>query len=264
MSAETDPPRTPALIPGRALIALSGEERADWLQGLITQDVTKLAPGRGLYGALLTPQGKIITDFFLSEEGGRMLIDAPEARAGDLLKRLTLYKLRAKITLEPLGGAWGVGESAGPGGPLSYPDPRDGRMGWRTPAPVEMLGPAAGDYETRQRALALPGPDDVGTGELFALEAGLDRLNGVDFKKGCYVGQELTARMKHRTTVKKKIVPVELAGSWPGPGTPVMAGEIAIGKLLTGEGQAGLAFLNLERAEGQALTAGPFGVRLVG
>ncbi|HEV7959866.1 MAG TPA: folate-binding protein, partial [Rhizomicrobium sp.] len=186
----------------RAIIALEGGEARDFLQGLITNDVARLSPGRGLYAALLTPQGKILFDFLVAEGDGAVLIDCAAEQAEALLKRLTMYRLRAKIgiALRPQLSVY-VGLSGRPAErAVTFPDPRLAMLGPRSIGAVAEMpdfleGPAP--YHAERLQLGVPEGGDFGSDRIFALDAGLEELNGVSFDKGCYVGQELTARMKH-------------------------------------------------------------------
>ncbi len=253
----------------RALLRASGAEARDWLQGLVSNDVSKLAPGRAVYAAMLSPQGKYLFDFFLVDDGEAVLIDAPADRLAALRQKLALYKLRRKVTLEEDGRGvallWGAGAPEAPVGAMLVPDPRDAALGWRVyaqdaAAALAALGaePARREgYDAIRVAHAVPEsgvelvPDDS-----YILEAGFDRLHGVDFRKGCYVGQEVTARMRHKTALRKGLVRVAVEGAPPPPGAPVLTVEgKQAGTLFTVAGGAGLAHLRFDRADGP-LTAG--------
>jgi folate-binding protein YgfZ len=251
----------------RAILRVAGEEARDWLQGLVTNDVARLGPGAPVYAALLTPQGKYLFDFFLVDPGdGAVLIDVAADRAADLLKRLSLYRIRRKVTVEDVSEAWGVALVWGDGLPtpaapaFAVADPRAAALGWRIYAPdaaaaLAAMGAAEAPraaYDALRVACAAPEtgvelvPDDT-----FILEAGFDRLHGVDFRKGCYVGQEVTARMRHKTELKKGLVRVAVEGDAPPPGTPAQTPEgKPAGVLFTVAGGEGLAHLRFDRAEG--------------
>ena len=243
----------------RAVLRISGRDARPFLQGLVTNDVARLDQG-ALYAALLTPQGKYLFDFFLVPEADDVLVDVAADRAAALAQRLGLYRLRAAVAIEATALGVVLGEGAAPEG--AFADPRDARLGWRAIladpeallAGLDRLDPA--DYARRRIELAVP---ETGT-ELVAedsyiLEMGFERLNGVDFRKGCYVGQEVTARMKHKTELKKGLVAVGVNGEAPPPGTEVLAGERPAGRLLSVAGDRGLAHLRFDRASGR-LTAG--------
>jgi folate-binding protein YgfZ len=236
----------------RAIIALEGGEAREFLQGLITNDVGLLAPGRGLYAALLTPQGKILFDFLVAEGDGALLLDCAADHAEGLLKRLTMYRLRAKIgiALRPQLSVY-AGLSGRPAErAVSFPDPRLPALGLRSIGAVAEMpdfleGPAA--YHAERVALGVPEGGDFGSDKIFALDAGLDELHGVSFDKGCYVGQELTARMKHRGTARKRILGLKAESPLPPPGTAVMSEAAEIGEILSVYGSAGFALMRLDR-----------------
>lgn len=243
----------------RAVIALEGPQARDFLQGLVTQDLTDLAPGHGLYAALLAPQGKILFDFFITEGDGALLLDCERASAEALLKKLKMYRLRAKIEiafrpqLSVYAGLTGrPGERA-----ISFADPRLSELGPRSigavaEMPAELPGPAL--YHAARLELGVPEGHDFGSDKIFALDAGLDELGAISFTKGCYVGQELTARMKHRGTDRKRILTAGADEPLPGPGAAVMAGETALGELLSVYGAKAFALVRLDRlaeAKGQ-------------
>ena len=242
-----------AHLEDRAVIAVSGPEARGFLQGLITNDVEKLAPGQGLYAALLTPQGKILFDFFLAEGDGALLIDCAAVSRDALLKRLSLYKLRAKVTLEPRDqlavlAAWDAGM---PDNAIAYPDPRLTGLGTRGfIARAELPGDAvnAAAYHSHRLALGVPEAADFGSDRMFALDADLDELHAVDFAKGCYVGQELTARMKHRGIARKRLLAFEASGETTA-GKPVKAGEKDIGEVTFAYGARGFALIRLDRLD---------------
>jgi folate-binding protein YgfZ len=259
-----------AHLEDRAVIAVAGPEARNFLQGLITNDVERLKPGIGIYAALLTPQGKILFDFLLCEGDGAILIDCATIARDALSRRLSMYKLRAKVTLEPRDGLAVVAmwDGASVAGALTYPDPRVAALGSRgVIARAELpgdLGNAAA-YHTHRLALGVPEAGDFGADKMFALDADLDELNAVDFKKGCYIGQELTARMKHRGTARKRLLAFDTA-------TPVTAGaSIAandkdIGEVTATHGTRGFALVRLDRLEesgGAALLTEGVSVNLI-
>ena len=238
----------------RAIIALEGGEAREFLQGLITSDVGQLAPGRGLYAALLTPQGKILFDFLVAEGDGAVLLDCAADHAEGLLKRLTMYRLRAKIGLALRAQlSVYVGLSGRPAErAITFPDPRLAALGPRSIGAVAEMpdfleGPAI--YHAERVALGVPEGRDFGSDKIFALDADLDELHGVSFDKGCYVGQELTARMKHRGTARKRILGLKAENPLPAPGTRVMSGATEIGEILSIYGLAGFALMRLDRLD---------------
>jgi hypothetical protein len=268
-----------ARLEDRGVLRVAGEEAASFLQGLLTNDVESQAVGEARYAALLSPQGKILFDFLAlrvaAESGTAFLIDAPAAQLGDLAKRLGFYRLRAKVTISDESAALAVVASWGapsvPGG-LSYADPRDPRLGARTILPrAEAAALAEGGvelYEAHRIRLGVPkGGIDFAYADIFPHDANLDLLHGVDFEKGCYVGQEVVSRMRHRGGVRKRILRLALAGAAPERGTPVLAGDIAVGTLGSAAGANALALVRLDRIEdaraaGRALTAGGVGVKI--
>jgi len=234
----------------RIVLAVGGADRVEFLQGLVTNDVAKLSEGL-VYAALLTPQGKYLADFFLKAEGDQILVDVDAELAPSLVKRLSMYKLRADVTLTETELAVHRGTGDAPDGAL--PDPRSSALGWRHYAPEPTTD--AEDWTALRVAHAVPETGiELVPNETYILEAGFERLNGVDFRKGCYVGQEVTARMKHKTELKKGLVQVEVAGAAPA-GTAVMAGGKAAGTLYSQAGGRGLAHLRFDRATGE-MTAG--------
>ncbi len=239
-----------AHLEDRAVLAVTGPEARGFLQGLITNDVEALTPGKGLYAALLTPQGKILFDFFLAEGDGAILIDCAAPARDALLRRLSMYKLRAKVALEArdqlvvIAGESGIAPSSA----IPYSDPRLDALGWRAfiargEMPVA-LSPAA-TYHERRRAHGVPEAADFGSDRMFALDADLDELHAVDFTKGCYVGQELTARMKHRGTARKRLLSFEAANA--APGAPVKAGDKDVGEIASFDDGQGFALIRLDR-----------------
>lgn len=235
----------------RAIIRVSGTEPAKFLQTLVTNDLRKLGETGILYAAILTPQGKYLADFFLVADGDDILIDVDESVADTLLKRLLMYRLRAPVTLAREDVPVSRGTTHKPSGAL--PDPRHPDLGWR------LYGQAVPDDGTDWDALRVQHcvPEtgvELQSGEGFVLELGLDRLNGVDFRKGCYVGQEVTARMQHKTELRKGLTCVAIAGTAP-VGTEIMAGEKPAGVLYTQSGDRAIAYLRFDRA-GDALCAG--------
>lgn len=248
--------------PWRACLVMEGRDARAVLQGVVTSDVGRLAPGRLVYAALLTPQGKYLFDFFLGLHGdGAVRIEAAADRVEALAKRLSMYCLRrdARVVAAPALQVALLWPDAGAGAEV-LADPRDPGLGWRVhsgdaAAALAALAAAPGDragHDALRVALAVPESGvELVPEESFILEAGLDRLGGVDFRKGCYVGQEVTARMKHKTELRKGLVPVRVEGAAP-PGTPLLTAEgKPAGTLFTQAGGRGLAHLRFDRADGE-------------
>jgi tRNA-modifying protein YgfZ len=268
-----------AHLDDRGVISVSGADAAGFLQGLLTNDVEGLAPGQARYAALLTPQGKILFDMIVVRAEGdepSYLIDCAAAQASDLVKRLGFYKLRAKVAIadESAGRAVAAIWEAEPPriDGLLYADPRDPRLRFRAilPRPIAAAigSERASEYEALRIAAGAPkGGLDFAYGDAFPHDANFDLLNGVDFDKGCYVGQEVVSRMKHRGAARKRVARVKLAGPAPAPGTPVLDRELVLGALGSSSGREALALLRLDRAEdakaaGRTLTAGGVGLAL--
>ncbi|RXT53434.1 YgfZ/GcvT domain-containing protein [Bradyrhizobium betae] len=267
-----------AFLPDRGVIKVAGEDARNFLNGLITTDVDKLKPGLGRFGALLTPQGKIIVDFLITEvpagHGGGFLIDCPKALAEGLATKLKFYKLRAKVTVENLDlgvlAAWDGALAAQPD--LAFADPRNGELGYRILIPedlkqklsdligAELVDAAA--YEAHRIALGVPrGGLDFMYSDAFPHETNMDRLAGVDFDKGCYVGQEVVSRMQHRGTARTRSVKVLLDDLSPEAGVSVMAGDKSVGTMGSSAQGKGIALVRIDRVAdaldaGQPLTAG--------
>ena len=274
-----------SLLENRAVIAVTGEDAVDFLQGLVSNDILLAGPGRALYAALLTPQGKFLFDFFVAEIGGQLHLDCEGSRAGDFIKRLTMFKLRSKVTLamteftvaaafgDDVHTAFGLGTEPGAsapfGGGVAFTDPRLAAMGVRVIlAPGDDLGalalPAAevGAYDGLRLSHGLPdGSRDMDIDKSTLLECGFEELHGVDFDKGCYMGQELTARTKYRGLVKRRLFPVKIDGPLPEPGAPIDFNGADAGTIKSGAGDQAIALLRLQvvedaRAAGAPLTSG--------
>ena len=269
-----------AMLEDRGVVSVTGADAAGFLQGLLTNDVERLEPGKACYAALLTPQGKILFDMIVVRAPGEepsYLIDCTAAPAADLAKRLGFYKLRAKVAIADVSAdravvaLWGS-EPAGIDEGVLYADPRDPRLGWRAilsrPAAAAIGSEHVGEYEGLRIAAGAPkGGLDFAYADAFPHDANFDLLHGVDFDKGCYVGQEVVSRMRHRGTARKRVARVKLAGPAPAPGTPVMDRELAVGALGSSSGREALALLRLDRAEeamaaGRTLSAGGVDVAL--
>ena len=259
----------------RGLIRIEGSEARPFLQGLISNDMDILRPESAIYAALLTPQGKYLFDFLLYDRGDHLLLDGERARLADLLRRLTMYRLRSKVTLadvseelavlavfdhEPLSAA---------ALPAAVEDPRLPELGLRLVLPrVEMDGFIAAhglervdfaQYDRLRLGLGVPdGSRDLVVDRSLLLESGFEELHGVSFTKGCFVGQELTARTKHRGLVKRRLLPVRVDGPLPPPGTQVTRGGKDAGEIRSGADDLALALLRLDQlvAGGEPLRAG--------
>lgn len=249
----------------RSLIAVSGPDARPFLQNLLTQDLDKLDGAGVVYAALLSPQGKVSVDMFVWAREDGLLLDVDPARGADLLRRLSMYKLRANVALADVSGALDVmvSEDALEG---AVRDPRLSALGFRAVVAKTDAAPAL--IEDRRIALGVPDlARDAQPEEVFAGEALLEELNGVAFDKGCFVGQENVSRMKRRATTRKKFCPVVFEGEALAFGTPVLAGEAEIGSVRTGVAGRAIALLRLDRAleavaAGKALTADGREIRL--
>ena len=259
----------------RGLLVIAGEDRRAFLQGLISNDVEKATPERAIHAALLTAQGKYLHDFFVAALGETLILEGEAARLADLQRRLSLYKLRAKVTLGPASGDLAVFAVFGSGalaalalpdeagaarpyaGGVAFVDPRLAALGARVIAPRDTAaaalaadGFAAADFAAYDRLRLAEGiPDgsrDLAIEKSILLESGFDELNGVDWKKGCYIGQELTARTKYRGLIKKRLMPVRVEGALPPPGTLVTLDGQEAGELRSGRDGMALALLRLE------------------
>jgi tRNA-modifying protein YgfZ len=276
-----------ALLPDRGVVKVVGDDARKFLNGLITSDLAKVSPGQSAFAALLTPQGKIIVDFLVVEappaDGGGFFLDCPRALAPALMQRLNFYKLRAKVIVEDLSDVLGVLAIWDGTGDTEYgltaADPRLPELGLRSMLPPHLANEAAADlgaelvdaaaYEAHRIALGVPrGGLDFIYGDAFPHETDMDQFGGVDFDKGCFVGQEVVSRMEHRGTARNRIVPVGYDGFAPEPGTPVNAGEKALGTFGSSAQGRAVAMLRLDRAAdalagGAVLLAGGVELRLI-
>ena len=275
-----------AFLPDRGVVKVSGETARDFLNGLITTDATRLQPGQGRFGALLTPQGKIMADFLITEapsgHGGGFLIDCPKVLAQALADKLGFYRLRAKVGIENLSDSLGVlavwdGDAALKPD-LTFTDPRNARLGLRILVPAALAQKAAdligaemvdsSAYEAHRIALGAPrGGLDFIYGDAFPHETNMDRLAGVDFDKGCYVGQEVVSRMQHRGTARTRTVRVLLDGAAPEVGSAITAGDKSVGTMGSAADGHALALIRIDRASealeaGTPLTAGGLEIRI--
>jgi len=256
-----------AILADRAVFTVTGIDARKFLQGMLTNDVGKLSDGGAMHAGLLAPQGKILFELFVVAAKEEFLVEVARDRMAELIKRLGFYRLRSKVETreEPglkIAAVWG-GTPRLPEGAIAYRDPRLAALGWRVLLPAATSASELGcndateaDYHAMRIKLGVPeGGRDYSFGDTFPHEALFDQLNGVDFKKGCYVGQELVSRMEHRGLARKRIVPVEGETELPPSGTPVMAAGVAIGTLGSSSGVSGLALIRLDRAE-EALAKG--------
>ena len=274
-----------ALLPDRGVIKVIGDDTRKFLHGLVTADVLEVAPGTARFCALLTPQGKIIADFFVTEapqaDGGGFFLDIPRALAVTLVEKLNLYRLRAKVLIEDLAeilGVLAVWDGAGTTTQgLSFADPRLPALGFRVMIPPHRAAMAASevgaalvsaeDYEAYRIALGVPhGGLDFAYGDAFPHEADMDQLGGVDFAKGCYVGQEVVSRIEHRGIARTRAVALRYDGATPESGAPVTAGERQVGTMGSAARGRGIALIRLDRvaeAEPASLAAGGIPIRLI-
>lgn len=283
-------------LPDRTVLSIAGDDRLDFLQGLVSNDMRRVAPERAAFTAFLTPQGKFLHDFFVADGDARFLVDCDGERAADLIRRLKLYKLRSKVAIAADGGGLavfvGFGEGAAealgldpadPGaarpidGGAVFVDPRLGRLGVRALLPaadgaarLREAGLAPGSAEALDRLrLAAGVPDGRRDAELersTLLEMNYDDLNAIAWDKGCYMGQELTARTRYRGLVKRRLMPVAVDGPLPEPGTPITANGREVGQIRSGLGDRALALMRLdalagEEAEARGFAAGEATVR---
>jgi folate-binding protein YgfZ len=270
-----------AELSDRTVIRLSGADAGSFLQGLITNDIGEAGPGTAIHAGLLSPQGKILFDFFVLSDGDGYLLEVASAQADALRQRLGFYRLRAAVTIEAepslkVAASWGEAALASlPAEARGFRDPRLASMGARFLVPRDVDPAELGcelatqaDYHAHRIAQGVPeGGRDYAFGDAFPHEAMFDQLNGVDFQKGCFVGQEVVSRMQHRGTARKRIVGVVGEGALPPSGAEIFAGTMPIGTLGSVNGNAGLALIRLDRAEeakaqGVALRAGDVPVSL--
>jgi folate-binding protein YgfZ len=250
-----------AFLDDRGLLRIADEDARSFLQGLVTCDMDKISPQAAGFGALLTPQGKILFDFLIVADGDDFLLDVDARLAAALIKRLTMYKLRARVSLshDNTNGVLALWDGAVSDG-LEYDDPRHAGLGRRAILPRDAAPEAAtatpADYEMLRILCGVPrGGVDFVYGDVFPHDADMDLIHGVDFRKGCYVGQEVVSRMEHRGATRKRIVPVRLRGPAPAPGTEIRAGGITIGLMGSVAHDRGLAMIRTDRAE-EAIAAG--------
>ncbi|HEY6753268.1 MAG TPA: folate-binding protein [Pseudolabrys sp.] len=276
-----------SLLPDRGVVKVAGDDARRFLNGLVTNDMAKVAPGNPRFAALLTPQGKIIVDFIIAEapapDGGGFFLDCPRALVPELVEKLNFYKLRAKVICEDLSDVLGVMAVWNGAGDseygLSYPDPRLPALGTRVMLPPHVAAEAAADlgatladaesYDAHRIALGIPrGGFDFIYADTFPHEADMDQLNGVDFDKGCYVGQEVVSRVEHRASARSRVLPIAYDEFSPLSGLPITAGDKQVGTLGSTAKGRGLALMRLDRietaiADGIPLEAGGIAIRPV-
>jgi folate-binding protein YgfZ len=242
-----------ASLPSRAVVRVAGPEWRPFLHNLLTHDVEGLAEGEARFTALLTPQGRLLYDLFVVATAEGALVDAAAEHREALIQRLTMYRLRAKVEIaaEDMPVSAALSSAQGMNG-VWVKDPRLPDLGWRGYGHIGSEPETT--YEAHRLALGVPGPADWGTDKTYPIEANFDLLNGIDFKKGCFVGQETTSRMHRRGTVKTRMAPVVFEGAPPPFGTEILNGELRAGEVLSGMDGRAIASLRLDRIEG-GLTA---------
>jgi folate-binding protein YgfZ len=271
-------------LEGRGVLAIAGEDRVAFLQGLVSNDVERVAPERAVYSALLTPQGKFLLDFIMTNDGERLLLECAADRLADFSKKLRIYKLRSKVELSDVSADFKIMAAFGAGaldvlglpdapgacvaclGGLAFTDPRLAAMGARLILPagadtasLDLEAGTLEEYDAHRIPLGVPdGTRDMEVDKTVLLEAGFDELNGVDWKKGCYMGQELTARTKYRGLVKRRLIPITADGPLPAPGTQITVDGRDAGVVRSGQGGTAMAMIRLKMLEDGAgiLTAG--------
>lgn len=240
-------------LPERAILRIDGAEARHFLHNLVTADIERLKDGEATYAALLSPQGKILADFFVLAEGESFVIDCAAAHLQDLLKRLAMYRLRAKIDIAEVNDMEVVASpSSG-----RYRDPRLAAMGWRSMV-LKGTVPVREGYHAARISAGLADSEEIGSGQLFPHDANLDQLGAVSFTKGCYVGQEIVSRMEHRATARSRILPIAFAGA---KGSELRAGEKVLGTVLASADGLSLALLRLDRLDGSIKVLKPDWVR---
>ena len=240
-----------ARLPQRSVLAVTGADRVAFLNGLVSNDVAAAAPGQAVWAALLTAQGKWLADFFILAQADRLLLDCAADQAGMVAQRLSRYRLRADVAVEPTAlhvfAAW-HGAPEPDAAATMAPDPRLPEAGWRVVSPAALATNAdAAAWDRHRLALGLPdGARDLEAEKTVLLEAGFDELHGISWTKGCYMGQELTARTRYRGLVKRRLLPVHGTAPLPPPGTPILSAEREVGQMRSSQGGMGLAVLRLD------------------
>lgn len=242
-----------APLASRAVIAVEGPDWRSFLQGLLTQDVESQPSGTIRFGGLLTPQGRLLYDLFILAQDTGCWLDVAASHREALIQRLTLYRLRAKVTISPspmvVSALWNTDSAEG-----FLTDPRLGALGLRgydAPPPEMANEVPEASYQAHRLALGVPDPEaDAPSDTTYPIEANFDLLNGIDFKKGCFVGQETTSRMKRRGTIKTRMLPIRFDGPLPAYGAEVLNGELRAGQVLSGQDGRAMASVRLDRLEG--------------
>lgn len=259
------------ILGDRGVLGIGGEDARPFLHGLLTQNIETLKAGAAVSAALLSPQGKVLFAFLVVAREQGFLLDCPLDQLGELTRRLGIYRLRAKVEITDMSdrlavaAVWGAENVAAPAGGHAFDDPRIAALGRRLIAPETKLREAAssrgwtladpGEYDAHRIELGIPeSGKDYHSGEVFAHDACIDQLGGIDFRKGCYVGQEVVSRMHHRGTARKRFL-VARGADLPGPGAAVTAGAVRLGKLTSVAGGSALALVRIDRA-GEALARG--------
>jgi folate-binding protein YgfZ len=253
-------------LPDRAVLELAGEDRVSFLQGLVSNDVTEARPGVAVWSAMLSPQGKWLADFFIFATPDSLLLDCEAAQAESIAQRLSRHRLRARVAIRPTAHLVHAGwDGPPPDAPLTAPDPRLPKAGWRCLGEVTLATNATFEEWDRHRLLlGLPdGSRDLEFDKSVLLEAGFDELHGISWDKGCYTGQELTARTRYRGLVKRRLVPVAAEQNVPAPGSPITLDGREIGTMRSGRNEIGLAVLRLEALTAAELSAGEVRLRPV-
>lgn len=245
-----------ASLPDRALVRVSGPDAKTFLNGLLTQAVLTLKPGELRFGALLSPPGRLLFDLFLLGEEDIVLIDVASDSRDALIQRLSLYRLRADVTIQPAEGTVQVLWPAASDTP-GTPDPRLSALGNRHYGPPVATTATPEDWHDHRLSLGIPDPArDGGSDTTYPIEADFDLLNGIDFSKGCFIGQETTSRMKRRGAIRNRMLALEVEGDLPPPGTEVLSGDRRAGQTLSGQGNRLMALLRLDRLAGDLTVDG--------
>ena len=244
-----------ARLASRALIRVTGPDWRAFLQGLLTQNVETLAEGELRFAALLTPQGRLMFDLFVLGEAEGALLDVAADRREAIILRLSMYRLRAKVEIaaddRTVSALW---NGTGPGFVVDPRLPALGGRGYGAALPANATEADEAACDAHRLSLGVPGPADWGEEKTYPIEANFDLLNGIDFKKGCFVGQETTSRMKRRGQIKTRMLPITFDGAPPAPGAEVLAGELRAGEVLSGVDGRAMAALRLDRIDGASLT----------
>jgi folate-binding protein YgfZ len=248
-----------ARLDSRAVIIVTGLDAKSFLNGLLSQEIETLAPGELRFSGLLTPQGRLLYDLFVAGGEDAVMLDVAAEHRDAIVSRLTMYKLRAKVEIAagdvPVFAAW-------PATVEGFADPRLPALGARLYTFGLDANATEDDYEAHRLALGVPGPADWGTDKLYPIDADFDLLAGIDFKKGCFVGQETTSRMKRRGTIKNRMLPITFDGPAPAFGAEVLAGTLRAGEVLSGRDGRAMALLRLDRIDGADLTVDDRPVRV--